>query len=115
MRIWAGYRAGLIAATGALAAAAAVAMAVAAPASAQPAATAPVKSAQFVAVSCASTKWCMAVGFTTDHTNRKHSLASVWHAGRWQIISGTPGTGFQTVNCPSVWHCVVTGIGGFLG
>ncbi len=54
----------------------------------------------------------MAVGTFTDKFKAKHSLAAVWHDGRWQTINSTPGTGFTTVTCASVWHCVATGITG---
>ena len=59
-----------------------------------------------------STKWCLAVGSFTGKSNAKRSLAAVWHAGRWQTIDGTPGTGLATVTCASVWHCVATGLTG---
>jgi hypothetical protein len=45
---------------------------------------APVLPARFVAVSCASSKWCMAVGSFTTKSKGTHSLAAVWHpAGQW--------------------------------
>ena len=119
MRTWTGYRAGFegltIARAAATAAAVAAMVAIAVPASAQPArssGSAPVQPAQFAAVSCVSTKWCLAVGSFTGKSNAKHSLAAVWHAGRWQTIDGTPGTGLATVTCASVWHCVATGLTG---
>jgi hypothetical protein len=51
----------------------------------------------------------MAVGSFTDKFHAQHSLAAVWHNGRWQTINGTPGKGLETVTCASVWHCVATG------
>jgi hypothetical protein len=103
MRIVTGCRAGLIVAIGAIV----TPVAVAVPASAQTSGVAPVKSERFIAVSCVSTRWCMAVGSVVGNT--KHSLTAVWQSDRWQTVSAPPGRGLETVSCASAWHCVVTG------
>ncbi len=108
-----GRRRGAVrAARGAAAAVAALAVATAASASASPtSAAATASAARLSAVSCLSTKWCMAVGSYTTKAHGTHSLAQVWTKGKWHRLPDPPGTGLRTMStltCASRSFCLAT-------
>jgi hypothetical protein len=74
-------------------------------------------NSQLTSVSCPSTTFCMAVGFSLpgfDSTTASQ-LAEVWHGSTWQIVpSPDPGTNhgssLDQVSCTSATFCVAVGI-----
>ncbi|HEY2576051.1 MAG TPA: hypothetical protein VGI74_07060 [Streptosporangiaceae bacterium] len=71
-------------------------------------------AALFNGVSCASPRWCMAVGqyFVDPHESFGINLIEVWNGTAWQQLK-LPGPGqnnsLTSVSCTSVGHCMVVG------
>ena len=69
---------------------------------------------QFLAVSCASRRACMAVGTYTDSRGIGRSLAERWDGTRWRLLA-TPGIAaaayaqFGGVSCTSASACTAVG------
>src|SRR5207244_2307967 len=65
-------------------------------------------------VSCASTTFCVAVGFKSNDGNTFQTLVETWNGTNWSVTPspnlGDNNDSFASVSCPSATSCVAVGV-----
>jgi hypothetical protein len=66
---------------------------------------------QLQGVSCVSTNWCMAVGFSQQAAGRPNVLVERWNGSRWSIVATPPALNAQllSVSCRQRTFCIAVG------
>ncbi len=63
-------------------------------------------------VSCASRRFCFAVGSSTDETGATYTaLAEMWNGDYWSVLSGPSASWLSGVSCVDRSFCMVSGDG----
>ena len=69
---------------------------------------------QLTAVSCLSSTWCTAVGYSEDGSNNRHALIETWNGTAWSVVTTTPPGGEKTsqlnaLSCTTSSWCMAVG------
>ena len=69
---------------------------------------------QLTAVSCLSSMWCTAVGYSKDGSNNRHALVETWNGTAWTVATTTPPVGEKTsqlnaISCATSSWCMAVG------
>ena len=71
-------------------------------------------STELNAVSCTTTTWCMAVGYSTNGSSARIAVAETWNGTAWTVSSINPPTGalasqLDGIDCVSTSWCMAGG------
>ncbi len=66
------------------------------------------------AVSCLSSTWCSAVGYSEDASLNRHALAEAWNGATWSVVTAPEPTGatasqFNALSCTTASWCMAVG------
>jgi hypothetical protein len=69
---------------------------------------------QLNAVSCLSSSWCTAVGYSKDALANRHALVETWNGTTWTVVTTTPPAGeknsqLNALSCASSSWCMAVG------
>lgn len=69
---------------------------------------------ELTAVSCLSSTWCSAVGYSEDASLNRHALAEAWNGTTWSVVTAPEPTGatasqFNALSCATSSWCMTVG------